>query len=83
MAIARWRKSFCGEAIHKTKDLAIATDSEGIVIGGGDWASERIIPDAIRCLVSGQPIGVRQTLATRTRAIEGVITFGRTPFKRM
>ena len=45
--------------------LRIATARAGNVIGGGDWAEDRIVPDAIRALVSGQPIPVRNPLATR------------------
>ena len=37
----------------------------GNVIGGGDWAVERIVPDAIRALMVGKPIPVRNYMATR------------------
>jgi CDP-glucose 4,6-dehydratase len=35
------------------------------VIGGGDWAKDRIVPDIFRALRAGQPIPVRNKLATR------------------
>jgi len=35
------------------------------VIGGGDWAADRIVPDAMRALAKGEPIGVRNPAATR------------------
>ena len=35
------------------------------MIGGGDWAADRIVPDAIRSLAAGEPIPVRNPLATR------------------
>jgi CDP-glucose 4,6-dehydratase len=35
------------------------------VIGGGDWAADRIVPDAMRALGRGQAIGVRNPDATR------------------
>lgn len=65
IAIASWRKSFCGHDAHQTKNLAIATARAGNVIGGGDWAENRIIPDAIRALAASRPIGVRNPRATR------------------
>ena len=65
IAIASWRRSFCGTAPHQTPHLRIATARAGNVIGGGDWAADRIVPDAIRALAADQPIGVRNPLATR------------------
>ena len=35
------------------------------VIGCGDWAADRIVPDAMRALGRGEPIGVRNPAATR------------------
>jgi CDP-glucose 4,6-dehydratase len=65
LAIASWRSSFCGSAAHQTPCLAIATARAGNVIGGGDWADDRIVPDAIRALSNGKPIPVRNPQATR------------------
>ncbi len=44
----------------------------GNVIGGGDWAEDRIVPDCIRALRDGKPVGLRRPdavrpLAARTR----------------
>lgn len=65
LAIASWRASFCGPGPHQTPHLAIATARAGNVIGGGDWAEERIVPDSMRSLASGEPISVRSPKATR------------------
>jgi len=65
IAIQSWRSSFCGPAPHQTEHLAIATARAGNVIGGGDWATDRIVPDAIRALAQGAPIAVRNPKATR------------------
>ena len=65
LAIASWRASFCGRGKHQTPYLAIATARAGNVIGGGDWASDRIVPDAMRALAAGETIEVRNPLATR------------------
>jgi len=42
-----------------------ATTRAGNVIGGGDWAQDRIVPDCIRAWSQGQPVTVRQPEATR------------------
>jgi len=65
LAIASWRASFCGVAPHQSPQLAIATARAGNVIGGGDWAEDRIVPDAMRALAAGQPVPVRNPNATR------------------
>jgi CDP-glucose 4,6-dehydratase len=65
LAIASWRASFCGPCAHQTPYLSIATARAGNVIGGGDWAEERLVPDAMRSLDAGKPIPVRRPEATR------------------
>jgi len=45
--------------------IGFATARAGNVIGGGDWAKDRIIPDCIRALSEGEPIVVRNPHATR------------------
>ncbi len=45
--------------------LGLATARAGNVIGGGDWAKDRIIPDCIRALTTDQPIIIRNPQATR------------------
>ena len=65
LAIASWRNSFCGPDSHQTQHLGIASSRAGNVIGGGDWAKNRILPDAMRALGAGKPILVRSPQATR------------------
>jgi CDP-glucose 4,6-dehydratase len=60
IAIASWRRAFFHD--HPVK---IASARAGNVIGGGDWAADRIVPDCIRSLQANQPIGVRNPKATR------------------
>ncbi|MDO8962990.1 MAG: CDP-glucose 4,6-dehydratase [Coriobacteriia bacterium] len=43
----------------------LASVRAGNVIGGGDWAADRIVPDAVRALSSGSEIGVRNPGSTR------------------
>lgn len=45
--------------------LGAATTRAGNVIGGGDWAADRIIPDCIRAIQAGDPIRLRNPGATR------------------
>ena len=65
LAIASWRASFCGTAPHQTPHLAIATARAGNVIGGGDWAADRIVPDAMRACAATKPLILRNPRATR------------------
>lgn len=44
---------------------AVATGRAGNVIGGGDWALDRLVPDCVRALSEGEPIGVRNPDAVR------------------
>jgi CDP-glucose 4,6-dehydratase len=60
IATSAWRRSF-----FTNHPVRIATARAGNVIGGGDWAKDRIVPDCIRALQQGQPIGVRNPHATR------------------
>jgi CDP-glucose 4,6-dehydratase len=47
------------------KLVAVATARAGNVIGGGDWAADRIVPDAIRALEKSEPLVVRNPNAIR------------------
>lgn len=44
---------------------AVATARAGNVIGGGDWAMDRLIPDIIRALLAGEPVQIRNPHAIR------------------
>lgn len=43
----------------------VASARAGNVLGGGDWAEDRLVPDALAALASGQPIALRNPRATR------------------
>lgn len=45
--------------------VAVSTARAGNVIGGGDFANDRIIPDCIRAMEKGETIGVRNPYSTR------------------
>lgn len=46
-------------------NVAVSTARAGNVIGGGDFANDRIIPDCVRAMADGRPIGVRNPYSTR------------------
>ena len=60
IAIASWAKSFFSQG-----NIKVVSARAGNVIGGGDWAIDRIVPDAMRALSVGKPIPVRNPYATR------------------
>jgi len=49
----------------KDGSVRIAVGRAGNVIGGGDWASERIVPDCVRSWAKGETVQLRNPLATR------------------
>jgi CDP-glucose 4,6-dehydratase len=61
IVIASYRDSFFP---HGT-DVALASARAGNVIGGGDWAEDRLVPDCIRALSAGRPVPVRNPAFTR------------------
>ena len=52
-------------AYRDSYGLRIATARAGNVIGGGDWAQDRILPDAVRAARAGEPLAVRDPAAIR------------------
>jgi CDP-glucose 4,6-dehydratase len=60
IAISSWRRSFLGDT-----DIRMASARAGNVIGGGDWAENRIVPDIARALGARARIGVRNPNSVR------------------
>lgn len=53
-------------AFFNTPDAPLlATARAGNVIGGGDWSEDRLIPDLVRAVTTGQPLEIRSPEATR------------------
>ncbi len=65
IAIQSLRKSFFDESLNQENYLKISSARSGNVIGGGDWAENRIVPDAIRALKADQILSVRNPFSTR------------------
>jgi CDP-glucose 4,6-dehydratase len=53
------------ESFLKQKKIGIASVRAGNVIGGGDWAEDRLIPDILRAFKENKPVIVRNPQATR------------------
>ncbi|MBU3190609.1 CDP-glucose 4,6-dehydratase [Clostridium bowmanii] len=52
-------------SFYKEKGIALASVRAGNVIGGGDWAEDRLIPDFVRSVSEKKSIVIRNPLATR------------------
>ena len=66
VAIQSWRRSFFNPADYgKKHTVSLASVRAGNVIGGGDWAKDRIIPDCIRALETTKVIDIRSPKAVR------------------
>ncbi len=65
IAIQSWRRSFFNPEDYGKHHVSLASVRAGNVIGGGDWAKDRIIPDCIRALEAGKPIDIRSPKAVR------------------
>jgi CDP-glucose 4,6-dehydratase len=75
LVTAAYRDSFFADG------AAVASVRAGNVIGGGDWAPDRIVPDSVRALAAGDPIVVRNPDAIRPwqhvlEPLSGYLTLG-------
>lgn len=61
LVVSSWRNSFFGPG----SPVKLASARAGNVIGGGDWARDRIIPDCVRAFSQGQSVELRNPGATR------------------
>lgn len=61
---ASYHKSFFGLG-HDELAPRLATARAGNVIGGGDWAEDRLVPDLVRAAVTGNPLKIRNPNSTR------------------
>lgn len=63
IVIASWRRSFF--QVDREHRKIVGSVRAGNVIGGGDWALDRIVPDCIRALENGRAIELRNPSAVR------------------
>jgi len=62
---AAYRSSFFNPQDHASHGAALATARAGNVIGGGDWACDRLIPDCLAALLKGEEVLIRNPFAIR------------------
>jgi CDP-glucose 4,6-dehydratase len=60
LVTSAYRQSF-----YQKKNIGLASVRAGNVIGGGDWAEDRLIPDIFRAFESNKPVIIRNPSATR------------------
>jgi CDP-glucose 4,6-dehydratase len=67
LVVSSYRNSYFSEHAHPSfrHPALLASGRAGNVIGGGDWALDRIIPDAVRAAATGAVLQVRNPVATR------------------
>jgi len=65
LVTSSYRNSFFNTSNYSEHGVAIATARAGNVIGGGDWSRDRLIPDFIRSITSGQTLKIRNPNAVR------------------
>lgn len=65
LVTAAYRNSYFPTEKYQEHVVAIGSGRAGNVIGGGDWAEDRLIPDMMRAITSGQPASIRNPHSTR------------------
>lgn len=65
LVTSAYRRSFFSATTEHGVAASIATARAGNVIGGGDWAEDRLIPDIMRAFAAGAVVDIRSPAATR------------------
>jgi CDP-glucose 4,6-dehydratase len=65
LVTASYRSSFFNSESYSEHGVAIASARAGNVIGGGDWAGDRLIPDFIRAIEAGEMVIIRSPNSIR------------------
>ncbi len=65
LVTAAYRDSFFNRKEYRSHGTAVATARAGNVIGGGDWAADRLIPDILKAFLSGKKVLIRNPKAIR------------------
>lgn len=65
LVVSAYRNSFFPPSQYPLHGVAIASVRAGNVIGGGDWAEARLIPDLMRAFAAGEPVRIRNPRAIR------------------
>jgi CDP-glucose 4,6-dehydratase len=59
LVTAAFRSSYFNPDTYTKHGIGVATARAGNAIGGGDWATDRIVPDSIKAILTGTPVLVR------------------------
>lgn len=65
LVTAAYRNSFFNPELYSEHRVALATGRAGNVIGGGDWAGDRLIPDIMRAIFESRPVVIRNPHSIR------------------
>jgi CDP-glucose 4,6-dehydratase len=65
LVVSAFRRSFFPPARLAAHGVAVASARAGNVVGGGDWAKDRLVPDCIAALAERRPVRVRNPRAVR------------------
>ena len=65
LVTSSYRNSYFNPTAYSAHGVAVASARAGNVIGGGDWAADRLIPDCIRAILAGKPVVIRNPYAVR------------------
>jgi CDP-glucose 4,6-dehydratase len=65
LVTAAYRNSYFNPEKFADHRVALASVRAGNVIGGGDWAEDRLIPDILRAIMRGEPVRIRNPHAIR------------------
>ena len=58
-------KSYYKSFLEKKKNIRLVIARAGNVIGGGDWSSNRLIPDCVKSWIKNKPVTIRNLKSTR------------------
>jgi len=65
LVTSAYRNSFFHPDAYADHGVAVASARAGNVIGGGDWADDRLMPDIMRAIIQGRPVRLRNPNAVR------------------
>jgi CDP-glucose 4,6-dehydratase len=65
LVTSSYRNSFFNPEKYDQHKVAIASARAGNVIGGGDWAEDRLVPDILRAIIKGDIVKIRSPYAIR------------------
>jgi len=65
LVTSSYQNSFFNPEQYQSHGVAVASARAGNVIGGGDWSEDRLIPDIIKAIITGQEVIIRNPNAIR------------------